>query len=249
MRSVFLILILLFSFSNTGKAEDSLFHKGLENIINEEYQKAQKDFLQDIKEHPSFSAYYNLGIAAGKLENWHKAKWAFETALKYQPLNGDAQYNARFATEKLKENYVWTHPYPWLERLTLGFGTTTWIILVSVTSIIIGLFAFVSVSKTKLSNTIEKWSRRLIVLVVLLFMVSFFGIYSNNQHYNTERFVILKNTNTDFYISPNGVQIKEEINPASRLKLVEYAEDSSWIKVKTQGKNQLWLEKKDVFTY
>jgi hypothetical protein len=247
MRAVYLLLILLFSFSLQGKTKDLLFEKGLDEIMQEEYEEAQAVFLQDAKLQPSFSSYYNLGVASGSLEEWSKAKWAFESSLKYRPLSGDAQFNAKFATQKIGENKVWKHPYPWLERVIIGFGATTWTIFVCISSLFLGFLIFNIVSKRK-SNTI-KWCLRLIVPSILLFVISFYGIYSINEHYNKERYAILKNQKTKFYISPNGVQIKEDIDPAIRLELMKYFKDSTWIQVRSQGKNYLWIESENLYTY
>lgn len=247
MKRLNLIFILLLSFSFQGNSADSLFHEGLDDFMHEDYKKAQNDFLTDAQKQPSFSSYYNLGVASGSLEEWNKAKWAFESSLKYRPLNGDAQFNAKFATQKLSDNKIWTHPYPWLERVILGFGTTTWTIFVCVSSLFLGLFIFNIVSKPK--SNIKKWYLRLLVPTILIFTVSFYGIYSINKHYNKDRYAIMKSPKTHFYISPNGVQIKDEIDPASRLELMKYFKDSTWVQVRSQGNNYLWIESKNLYTY
>lgn len=249
MRTVYLILILLFSISTQGFSKDSLFQKGIDEIMHEDYTGAQVDFLKDAQKQPSFSSFYNLGVASGNMEQWSKAKWAFESSLKYRPLNGDAQFNAQFATQKLSENKVWTHPYPWLERVILGFGTTTWIVFVSISSLFLGFLIFNIVSQTKTNSNVKKWCMRLVIPTVLLFGISFYGIFSINQHYNEKRYAIMKDSKSKFYISPNGVQIKDEIDPGSRLELVKFFKDGAWVQVKSQGNNYLWIESKDLLTY
>lgn len=247
MRSIFLVLILIFAFTFQGNSRDRKFLKGVDEIMHEDNAKAQKDFLEDALKQPSFSAYYNLGVASGNLEQWSKAKWAFESSLKYKPLNGDAQYNAKFATKKISENVIWIHPYPWLERIILGFGTTTWTIFVSASSLFLGLLIFNIVSKGK--SKMKKWCIRLFVPALLLFIISFYGVYSVNKHYNKERYGILKSPKTHFHISPNGVQIKDEIDPASRFELVKYFKDSTWVQVKSDRDNYLWIKSKNLYTY
>jgi hypothetical protein len=242
-----LLFISLFTLSFIGRAEHSLFNSGLDEIMQNDFKKAQSEFLDDIKKQPSFSSYYNLGVASGSLEEWSKAKWAFESSLKYKPLNGDAQFNAKFATNKLSQNNMWTHPYPWLERVVLGFGATTWTIFVCISSIFLGLLIFNIVSRRK--SKFKKWCLRLISPAILLFVVSFYGIYSINKHYNIERYGIMKSPKTHFYISPNGVQIKDEIDAGSRLRLMKYFKDSTWVQVKSKDNNYLWIESKDLFTY
>ncbi|WP_107039419.1 tetratricopeptide repeat protein [Brumimicrobium mesophilum] len=247
MKNIVLIFILLFSWCSYVSSADSTFQIGIEDIMQEDYKKAQNDFLKSTEKQPSFSSYYNLGVASGSLNDWNKAKWAFEASLKYKPLNGDAQYNAKFATQKLSRNITWTHPYPWLERIMLGFGTTTWIIAVSISSIFLGLLIFNSLSKGK--SNLKKWCIRLIIPAILIFSVAFYGIYSTNKHYNVERYAILKNSDTKFHISPNGVQIRDEISSGNRFEIVKYFKDSVWVQVKTVEHNLLWVKSEGLYTY
>ena len=246
MRLIFLIII-LFTVPLIGKAGDTLFDSGIDDIMHNNFIKAQSEFLEDAQNQPSFSAYYNLGVASGSIEEWSKAKWAFESSLKYKPLNGDAQFNAQFVTSKLSENNIWTHPYPWLERIFLGFGTSTWTVLVCISALFLGFLIFNIVSKSK--NKINKWYLRLIGPSIILFIVSFYGIYSINEHYNVKRYGIMKTPRTLFYISPGGVQIEDEIDPASRLEIVKYFKDRTWIQVKLEGNNYLWIQSKHLYTY
>lgn len=247
MRNIYLIFILIFAFTFNGNSRDTKFLKGVDEIMQEDFKKAQKDFYEDAIKQPSFSSYYNLGVASGYLNEWSKAKWAFESSLKYRPLSGDAQYNAKFATHEISEDKDWVHPYPWLERIVLGFGTTTWTIFVSASSLILGILIFNMVSKGR--SRLKKWCIRLFVPVLILFLISFYGVYEVNKHYNTERYGILKEPKTQFYISPNGVQISDEIDPASRFYIMKYFKDSTWIQVKSEEHNFLWIKSEDLYTY
>lgn len=244
---IILLFIIVFSVSFNGQAVDSLFDTGIDDIMSKNYKKAQSGFLEDAKKQPSFSSFYNLGVASGSLGEWSKAKWAFESSLKYKPLNGDAQFNAKFASQKLTQNNIWKHPYPWHERLILGFGTTTWSILVMISSVFLGLLIFNVLSKKK--SKFRKWCFRLIAPAILLFMVSFYGIYSINKHYNEERYGIMKSAEVPFYISPNGVEIQNEVDPGSRLVIMKYFKDSTWVQIKSQNNNLLWIENKNLYTY
>lgn len=244
-NTVSFILVFLVSFSSL--AIDSLFEEGLDNIMKKDFKKAQMGFLKDAEKQPSFSAFYNLGVASGSLGEWSKAKWAFESSLKYKPLSGDAQFNAKFASQKLSQNNLWEHPYPWHERLILGFGATTWSVLAIVTSSFLGLLIFNILTKKK--SKLRKWCLRLIAPAILLFLVSFYGVNSINKHYNEERYGIMKAVDVPFYISPNGVQIQNEVDPGSRLEIKKYFKDSTWVQIKAQNSNLLWIENKNLYTY
>lgn len=249
MRAVLLSIVFLFSFAFSGNSRDSLFLKGLDGMLEEDFQKAQVDFLNDVLKYPSFSSFYNLGIASGNLKEWSKAKWAFESALKYKPLSGDAQFNAEFATRKLSEDQIWSHPYPWFERVLLGFGINMWLAFVVVTSVFLGILVFYVISKTQAKSSLKKWSLRLIGPALVLFLISFYGIYSTNTHFTQERFAIIKDSKTKFYLSPNGVEIKDRVNLGSRLRIKKYFKDSTWVQVKSQSNNLLWIKSEDLYTY
>src|SRR5690554_6211134 len=91
MKVVFLSILFTFSIAFLSNSKDSLFVKGLDEMLEENYDAAQNTFHNDVLKSPSFSSYYNLKVASGGLEEWSKAKWAFESALKYKPLNGRSE--------------------------------------------------------------------------------------------------------------------------------------------------------------
>ncbi|HLW29529.1 MAG TPA: hypothetical protein VKX29_01620 [Brumimicrobium sp.] len=249
MRRVVSLTLLICSFAFISIGRDSLFIQGLDGLLEEDFKKAQTSFETDVMKSPSFSSFYNLGVASGSLEEWSKAKWAFESSLKYKPLNGDAQYNAEFATHKLSEKQVWTHPYPWIERVVLGFGINTWLVFVIVSSLFLGFIVFNIISKKTLKSTLKKWCLRLVTPAVLLFIVSFYGIYTTNMHFVKDRYAIIKDSNTVFYISPNGVEIQDEVNLGSRLEVLKYFKDSTWVQVRSQEDNLLWIKNEDLYIY
>lgn len=231
----------------TGRSNDDFFNNGLDQLLNKDYVGAKQSFLKDIEQQASYSAFYNYGVAAGELEQWHEAKWAFESALKYKPLDSDGQYNARYVTHQLSDEKIWVHPYPWLERVVLGFGSSTWWFLALVSSVFLGLLIFNIISKK--SSKMQKWCWRLSFPALLIFGISFYGVYSINQHYEQERYAIIKDNTTEFYISPNGVQIQENLDPANRLSVVKYFKDSTWVQIKSEGNNHLWVEASNLLTY
>lgn len=249
MKGLSLFILLLCSVAFTGNCSDSLFQKGVEELVNGNYESAQKIFQEDILRNPSFSNYYNLGVTAGNLEDWNKAKWAFESALKYEPLNDDVQYNAKFATQKITQSKVWDNPYSIGKQVIIGFGSVAWILLTIFFSLCVGIFFYVIFRKEDKNNTLNKWSSRLIVPAILLFIVSFYCVYSINNHFDHQRFAILKGNNSKFYISPNGVEANNDIDPSSRLQIMKYAKDSTWVLLKSTDGNIVWVEREEVYSY
>src|SRR5690554_3180808 len=93
------------------KSSDSLFTKGISEMALENYREALEYFQKDVEANPNFSSFYNLGVAAGNVEDWFMAKWAFESALKLNPFHHDTKHNAELATRQLSPNREWTRPY------------------------------------------------------------------------------------------------------------------------------------------
>lgn len=78
--------------------EDDLFNKGLELYNNKEpYDKVIETFLEGLKENPRDSSYYTCLSWLYLLKNTSKdSKIAIEhakNALRYDPMNAQAQYN------------------------------------------------------------------------------------------------------------------------------------------------------------
>lgn len=249
MKVVFLSILFTFSITFLSNSKDSLFVKGLDEMLEENYEAAQNNFHNDVLKSPSFSSYYNLGVASGGLEEWSKAKWAFESALKYKPLNGDAQFNAEFVTQKLSPKYNWTHPYPWFERVILGFGVNLWLFAVIITSVFLAILVYRVTSNPDAKSTLNKWCLRLLGPALVLFLISFYGIYATNKHYTQKRFAIVKDDHTPFFISPNGVEASDNVDPGSRLKIIKFFKDDTWVQVKSDRNELLWAKSDDLYTY
>lgn len=245
-----IVFILFFcSFTFTVKCSDSLFQKGIDELVKGNYQQAQNNFQQGSIENPNFSNYYNLGVTSGNLGDWSKAKWAFESALKYNPLNEDAEYNAKFATQKITQSKEWHNPYSVGKSVIIGFGSVLWIFFAILFSIFSGLFLYIIFRKDKKNSVLMKWSLRLVIPAIFLFMVSYFCVYSINNHFNQQTFAILKGNDAKFFISPNGVEANNEIDLSGRYQIVKYTKDSTWVQLKSQKNNVLWIDHKEIYSY
>lgn len=248
MRVFFLLVFLVIFTANSANCSDSLFQKGVSEISLGNYKQARNNFLSDVERNPSFASFYNLGIASGNLENWSEARWAFESALKYKPSSNKAQFNANFALQQIDKSLEWTHPYPWTDRLVLSFGYYFWLILALFSSILIGGYAFLFISKNKRAVNSFKWLNRMLVVAIVLLLVSFYGLYHVNKHYNTYSYVIIKTDSTPFFISPNGVELDVSIPKGSRLD-IEKVSDNDWLLLHVPDRNRLWVKADKVLAY
>src|SRR5690554_1461128 len=244
----YLLIYLLLVFSNIAFGKNAAFDQGVEHLSKKEFIEAKKSFLIAIEERPDFSAYYNLGIANGKLEDWQAARWAFEASLKYRPSSTKARYNARFATVKIDSNLEWEHPYSWVERLILAIHGYIWLILTIVAAILIGAFVYNYVAKTK-NTVLNKWLKRFLVPTAILFAISFFSLIYQRSLLVEPHFAIIKNKELKSYISPNGIEIEYELNPKVRLEIIDSFEDDLWLYVKSEDKTAIWVRSSDLYWF
>jgi len=247
MKHVIFILFCCF-LSFFARSQDSTFKKGVEALAEKNFETAHNLFTQDIAAAPSFSSFYNLGVAASKQKNWNEARWAFESALKYKPLNGNAQFNAEFSAHQLNKNVTWTHPYSWLERIIFGFGETVWVIISIVSAIALGILLFIGIGKST-SATQRRWGLRLFIPTALLLFIGMYSIQSINSHFKTSKYALQQPEKVNTYLSPNGVQADQIVEGYQRLSIIAYSKDSSFIRVKTLAGSPSWIESGDVLTY
>lgn len=248
MRVVLLLIFSICLTANNANCRDSLFQKGVTELSLDNYKQARSNFLSDVEKKPSFVSFYNLGVASGNLENWSEARWAFESALKYKPSSDKAQFNAKFATQKMDEAATWTHPYPWTDRLILSFGYNLWLILALLSSVVLGIYAFLFISKRKVAPGVFKWLSRSGIIAVILLLVSFYGLYHINSHFNTPSYVIIKTNKTPYFITPNGVELDVQIPKGSRIRIVKESKDD-WLLLQVPDRDQLWVKADQVFKY
>lgn len=245
---LFFIWILIFSFPLLCFGNDTKLKRGIDELESNNLSQAEELFYKASEESPSFVTFYNLGVVSGKLGDWAKAKWAFESALKFNPSNGDAQYNAKFASEKLTGQPNWTHPYSWNKRLIVGLGIYTWLGLEILSAIIIGLSFFFILSKKDEKSKILTWSKRLIVPASIIFVLAFYCIIDYTRHFTVHQYAILKYESVKRYISPNGIELSDENTTKDRFYLLEYAEDSTWVQVSSVD-DVFWVKSNDLFVY
>ncbi|MDA7888366.1 hypothetical protein N9A86_03175, partial [Akkermansiaceae bacterium] len=110
------------SFSNTAKAESApeTYNSGIAAFTGGDFDKAQQDFQDTLANTSDLGlqarSYYNLGnthfrIGAGKLEeapketmaDWEKSLTSYESSLKLNPKDPDAEYNRDYVKKLLEE--------------------------------------------------------------------------------------------------------------------------------------------------
>ena len=154
----------------------------------QDFNAAQSYFSQNIEEASSFEGYYNLGYAFAKQKMWTQSLWANEAALKYDPTNSKAIYNAKFSSNQISPDAVWSHPYSWAKRIVLSIGETTWFILMLVSSIIVAISTYFLLSQ-KNGSSKKLMSKRLVIPFSILLVISVFCFNEVLIHYEQNRYL------------------------------------------------------------
>lgn len=247
MKRFLLSIIILSCFTFQGKCADSLFQTGTNALAQQNYKLAITDFLTLSNTAPSYSTFYNLGVAYAKSNDWYKAKWAFETALKYNPTSNDAQYNAAFVTKKIDSNIEWTQPYSWVVRFFVSIGYLVWVILAIVCSILIGLLIFKAFTSS-LSPKLHSWRPVIAGVAIVLFLVSFIGVITINHLFSSPKFAIVLPGKTTFFMMPNGIEVSPKTNAARRIEITSN-QHNDWLQLKLEDQKLFWVKKETVLSY
>ncbi len=118
MRSL-LILLLLMTPSGWAQSDLELYQSANEAYLKGAYSKAADGYRQYLESHgPSGVVYYNLGNAYYQLEDWGRARVAFEKARRLRPRDSDLEYNLALLATELKDQQP---QEPTLPRLALSF--------------------------------------------------------------------------------------------------------------------------------
>lgn len=243
-----LLITYFFSIVATGFAQqqDSLYFKGLEALSTKDFNAAQESFTQNINISPSFEGYYNLGYAFAKQERWSESLWANEAALKYDPTNNKAIYNAKFSLKQISPDVDWNHPYSWTERIIFSIGETTWFILMIFSSIIVAISIFFLLSTNKRDSK-NLWSKRLIIPFAILLVIAVFCFNKILDHYEDNRYAYSIDKETNLYLSPEGLEVDDNLPESIRLNVVQ--DQKEWVQILTPDFRSFWVRKEDVLIY
>jgi tetratricopeptide (TPR) repeat protein len=243
-----LLITYFFSFVALSFAQekDSLYKKGIEALSVKDYNAAQDYFTQNIEIAPSFESYYNLGYAYAKKEKWNKSLWANEAALKYDPTNSKAIYNAKFSLKQISPDAFWSHPYSWTKRIILSIGETTWFILMLISSIIVAVSIYFLLSQRNGCSK-KVWSKRLIFPFLTLLVLAVYCFNEALNHYEENKYAYSLGVEAQLYLSPDGLEVDGELPKNVRLNVIQNQKE--WIQIATPDLRTYWLKKEDLFMY
>ncbi len=240
---IFLYLFVSSSVISFGAADSS--NVNIQQLIKSGHFDDALEVLEPrLQNLPSFSDFYNAGIAYAEKKDFRKALGAFEAALKIDPSNRKAEVNAAFVNKKIAPNDVWENPFSWTDRMIVAFRSV-WVPAVLLGALILALIVFLYVSKISVRFS---WVKKMWFPSLLVLCVSLYALNRLHDHHKNHNLAVSQKISPKAFISPDGVPLDGEIDLPLRLNIQEYSQDSSWVSIDNNNE-RYWLKSEDLFIY
>lgn len=230
----FMMIVMLFLVS----ASFSQANLELENISNST-ASTQTDLSSD--------SFYNSGLDYYYKNEYGKAIWAFENALKINPSNEDAAHNLNLINEEF-DDFISSEPKgvsSWFARNIYIFPPNFWfyVSLISGLFTMILLYFFFTPSSKRINNLSLFGATVLGVILVMSFSFSLL----QKSHLTTDTKAVIINPKTNLLMNPtlNG-EISFDVLEGSQLNIISTQDD--WYELQINN-NTGWILKDSVWVY
>lgn len=240
---MFFLTLLLPHLATGQAAMEPLFEQGNTAYNEGDYNKAIALYEQTLKlgQH-SAALYYNLGNAYYRLNNVAESIYYFEKAKRLNPKDEDIQINSAFARnmtidaiEFLPESQLTQLK----NRLFNSLSFYSWSILTVVMLwVFVGLFlGYLLFKSTSLKRSFFFSS----LVVLLLFIGSFFVTFSINQQEKNTQFAILFSNQIDIWSEPNQQgELLFTLHEGTKVQLLDNLEE--WQKIRIANGSEGWIK-------
>jgi tetratricopeptide (TPR) repeat protein len=225
-------------------SEDSLFHYGALALSEQNYEVAIGLLTQEASNNPSFETFYNLSQAYAAQQEWNRAYYSAEQALKLAPNNVMAKENVRYTLFNLNPDISFQHPYSWLNRFVLMVPSLVWFILGVLVSLILAYFLFIAIGRVKPMNQL----RYMVISLLTIALIGTYmaGIYSNHQK-NNLHFALTLESNATTYASKDGIALNQVLVLGQRYSMLQETED--WVQLNYPDGQPVWVKKEFLLLY
>lgn len=219
------------------------FESGVTAFDQKKYQQAAKDFNAYIIENPTdHGAFFNLGLSYHKAEDFGKAVWAFEKALKLKPND-----NATF--EQLENTYFAIHgeygyeaPFSSLNLAIYSFSGNTWGIIAITFSIVCMTMIFLY-TKTQITAKKKFFALFCFGSILGLAIATIFAFKAANFH-STSTYGIVTRKEINTY-NAGGEKLNNKFNAGQRLNLI-HSENNGFYEVESPLNETLFIRIEDL---
>jgi tetratricopeptide (TPR) repeat protein len=224
----------------------SAFDEGVMALSEGSYDKAIDHFLAEAKVTPDEAVYFNLGLAYEGQKNSIAALWAFEQALKYNPISNKSAANARLVFQQMNPDESWISPYGWSTKLFMFWSSSIWLILSIFFALVLAALVFVRFYPWK-NDVVRKIAVISIPVVLILVVVCVVSLNQQAKHLNSYQFAYATNMEVELFIGKEGVLSTIKISPAERLEVLECEND--WCSIRLKNGEIYWIQAEELLKY
>lgn len=195
----------------------------------------------------SSDLFYNSGIEYYYKKEYGKAIWAFESALKVNPINEDASFNLELINKEL-DDFIIIEPKGvsnWFGRNIYSFSPNFWfyISLISGLITVILLYLFFTPS-TKTANNISLFGASIFGFILV---ASFSLSLMHHSKLTTDTKAVIINSKTNLLSDPtmNSI-ISFDVLEGSQLNIISTQDD--WYELQIEN-SKGWVLKDSVWVY
>lgn len=235
------VAIMLFVCHTYAATPENLYKKGCDLYSKNEFRAAAHEFEEAAKSVESSDIYYNLGNCHYRLNDYPKARLAFERAIKIDPSNQDAKYNLRLVVAKINSSGIQSQSFisSWTNDFVHSRSISQWAICALTLFAMTLVFALLYI----LGNTVRLRKIAFFAALACMFAtaISFVcaGIQTHGKDIPSEAIVIRQ---SDVRQSPSAnSKALQQILPGSKIKLIKGTMLNGWQQISLGDGQKGWI--------
>lgn len=238
--------LLLFCSVCDAATTDNHYQKGCDLYSKNEFRAAAQEFEHAAKNIRSADIYYNLGNCHYRLNDYPRARLAYERAVKIDPSNQDAKYNLKITVAKIKTTGAQSQSFisSWANDFVHSRSISQW----AVYAVVLFALMLACVLLYRFANAL--WLRKgaffsagicLFLMIVALVCA---GVQTSNGNTPSEAIVIQQ---SDVMQSPSdNSKALQHILPGAKIKLVRGTSIKGWQQISLGEGQKGWIATKDI---
>ncbi len=247
LKIVAIIAPLLLFCSVCGAATPEIYYqKGCDLYSKNEFRAAAQEFENAAKNIQSADVYYNLGNCHYRLNDYPRARLAYERAVKIDPSNQDAKYNLKITVAKIKSTGAQSQSFisSWANNFVHSRSIGQW----AVYAMILFAFMLACVLLYRFGNAL--WLRKgafFTAVFCLFFMIVSLvcaGVQTSNVNLPSEA-IILQQSEVRQSPSDNSKTLQQML-PGAKIRLIRGTSVKNWQQISLGEGQKGWIATKDI---
>lgn len=247
-KKIFIIILLLVAsvFAQSATKPDSLYEKGNEAMLQENFTAAiiqYEKILEQSKSHPDL--WYNLGNAYYRKNKIGYAVWAYEKGLQLAPRDKDLQFNLSLARTRVRDRIEMPQSSLILEQYRALKKSTTLLDIILIAAAIFMLGAFVYFLK-RYYRWEGIWISRLILTLFLISLLAHLVAIDKYLGIADKQEVIVVKSEIEIYAAPFAKRETVIFRLHEGVKAEVTQDNPEWIEILLIDGKKGWIKKEMV---